>query len=461
MWHSPAGGCSQMNTNSASVTQTTGVEDVAVSMATRVGILLSGVAIQSLLAYALLPAGRGEFAVCILFAALLGVLLTPGADAGAQYYVMAKKISVSQGVSVALLICLVGAGLATALAIPLINSDIAFFRKAEPRSFHLALVLIPLSSFSNAVRHQLAGLRHFKRLALFSLVQTAANGLTLVWLVVGLRLGVAGALLAGCVGNLVAIIVCLRDLRRNAGLTWEIPSRLSLAGVLRYGLKYYIARIGWGVDVRVGILLLSLIAGRAEIGLFAVASGVMMRFVMISNAVFVPLLPRAAGDDDGRPSLVAFCARVTTWVTGAALILLLAFSLPLVRILLSAEFLPVIPLIRIMAPGILVFAGANILTAYFRGINRPDICSWAVGLGLGMNLVLVPLLYPEFGVDAAAWSMTIGLFGRSVLLSLAYFRMTRTSPRLIWLPQCGDIPRVLGVTRATINRVFSRSCADA
>ena len=450
-----------MSTNTTPIAQTTGVEDVAVSMATRVGILLSGVAMQSLLAYALLPTGRGEFAVCILFAALLGVLLTPGADAGAQYFVMAKKISVSQGVSVSLLISLAGAGLATVLAIPLINSDIAFFRKAEPSSLHLALVLIPLATFSNAVQHQLAGLRRFMRLALFSLVQTTANGLALVSLVVGLQLGVDGALFAACVGNLAMIIVCLRDLRQNAGLTAELPARSALIRVLRYGLKYYIARIGWGVDVRIGILLLSMLAGRAEIGLFAVASGLMMRFVMISKAVFAPLLPRAAGDDDGRPDLVAFCARITTWITGVALILLLAFHIPLIRILLSAEFLPAVPLIRIIAPGILVFAGANILTAYFRGIDRPDICSWAVGLGLGLNLFIVPLLYPKIGVEAAAWAMTIGLFGRSTLLSVAYYHMTRTSPSLTWLPQRGDLPRLLALMRSAINRVLNRSSVDA
>ena len=442
-----------------STAQTTGVEDVAVSMATRVGILLSGVGIQSLLAYALLPAGRGEFAVCILFATLLGVLLTPGADAGAQYFVMAKKISVSQGVSVSFLICLVGAGLATALAIPLINSDIAFFWKAEPRAFHLALVLIPLITFSTAVQHQLAGLRRFIRLGLFSLVQTTANGLALVSLVVGLQLGVDGALLASCVGNLVMIIVCLRDLRRNAELTAEIPARSALVGVLGYGLKYYVARIGWGVDVRVGILLLSMLADRAEVGLFAVASGLMTRLLIISNAVSVPLLPRATDGENGSPNLVAFCARITTWVTGAALILVLVFDIPLVRILLSAEFLPAVPLIRIIAPGIFVYAGASVFSAYFRGIDRPDICSWAVGIGLSINLVVVPLMYPKLGVEAAAWGMTMGLFSRSALLSVTYYRMTRTSASLSWLPQRGDVSRFLRLTRSAISRVLDRSSA--
>ena len=450
-----------MSSNSITTTQTSGVEDVVVSMATRVGILLSGVAIQSLLAYALLPAGRGEFAVCILFATLVGVLFTPGADAGTQYFVMIKRINVSQGVVVSLAICLCGAAAAAAMAIPLINSNVAFFQKAEPTSFYVALVLIPLAAFSNAVQHQLAGLRRFKVLALCSLIQTVANGLALVCLVVVLKRGVDGALFAACVGNLTMILACLRDLRRNADLTAETPARSTLVMVLRYGLKYYIARIGWGIDIRVGILLLSMLAGRAEIGLFAVASGLMMRLVMISNAVFAPLLPRTAKDDEGRPDLVAFCARITTWITGAALILLLAFHVPLVRIMLSAEFLPAAPLIRIIAPGILVFAGGNILTAYFRGVGRPDICSWAVALGLCLNLVMVPFLYPKVGVEAAAWAMTAGLFGRSALLSIAYSRMTRANPTINWLPQRGDIPRVVGLVRSEITSLLHRPPINA
>ena len=141
--------------------QRTGIEDVAVSIVTRVGLLFSGLAIQSLLAYVLLAAGRGAFAVCILFSALLGVLLTPGADAGAQYFVMAKKMSISQGTSVSLAICLIGGGLSAVLSVPLIRSDIAFFQNADPRSFYIALAIVPFSTFAGALQQLLAGLRRF------------------------------------------------------------------------------------------------------------------------------------------------------------------------------------------------------------------------------------------------------------------------------------------------------------
>lgn len=434
--------------------RTTGVEDVVVSMATRVGVLVAGIAIQSLLAYVLLPLGRGEFAVCILFSALAAVLFTPGADAGSQYFVMGKYITVSQGIAVSLAICLGGAAAAAALAIPLIQSNAAFFQKAERTSFHVTLALIPLTAFSNAVQHQLAGLRRFRTLALFALVQTATNGLALVLLVLVLQFGVVGALLSVCLSNLTMIVLCLHDLRRHAGLTAEFPVRSAFGQVLRYGFRYYVARIGWGIDLRIGVLLLSLFAGRAEIGLFAVASGLMMRFVMISNAVFAPLLPRTTSHDAGRPHLVAFCARITTWITGAALVLLLAIHIPLVRILLSDEFLDAAPLIRIIAPGILVFAGGNILTAYFRGVGRPDICSWAVALGLSLNLLLVPALYPTIGVSGAAWAMTAGLCGRSILLSIIFVRMTRTNVLMSWIPRPDDIQRLLILIRTEVRRLL-------
>ena len=422
-------------------------------MATQVGLTLAGVAIHSMLAYALLPAGFGSYSVCILFALLLGVLSSPGADAGAQYFVMAQRISVSQGVSVSLTICLVGAGLAAALAVPLVRSDLAFFRQAEPGSFLLALILIPLTTFSSAVQHQVAGLRRYGRLAWFALSQTAANALALAVLVVGLGHGVDGALLAYAAGNLVMIAACLRDLRRHRGLTWEAPSRPAFTRVLRYGAKYYVARIGWAVDLQAGVLLLGSIAGRAEVGLFAVASVLMFRVLMIANALSTPLLPRVAGAADGRPELVAFCVRSATWATGAALVVLVAFSTPLVAVLLSAAFLPVVPLIRILAPGMLVASGATILLTFFRGVNRPEVCSWAVWLGLSANLVTVLLLYPETGVLAGAWGVTIGQCCRGVLLFVAYYRTTRMSRCANWLPRRGDGARLRRLVRSALGHL--------
>ena len=438
--------------NNQAVRRNTGIEDVALSVATRLGSLLSGLAIQSLLAYALLPTGRGEFAICIMFAAFAGVLLTPGVDAGSQYFVMAKKISVSQGISVSLTICLIGSGLSVALTIPLIDSNIAFFQKADSKSFYLALIFIPVSTFGSATQHLLLGLRRFAQIALFSLIQTAANGFVLVVLLISIGLDVGGALVAASTGHLVMVVLCLFDLRRSSKATWEWPSWSSASLVLRYGLKHYVARIGWSVDVRIGVLLLGLMASRTEVGLFAVASALMAKFFLISNAVFQPLLTRAITHEAGRPDLVAFCSRIATWTTGFALVLFLIFAVPLMRLLLSEQFLPLVPLLRIIAVGVVTYAGAVILNAYFRATNRPGTCSWAIGIGLASTFLSVPLLYPVVGIYASAWGMTIGFVTRSAFLSVAYYRMSHTHPAISCLYRRGDFNQIRAFTKSAIYR---------
>ena len=441
-----------MNTKRKRPGSGAGVQDVAISLVTRVGVLFSGVLIQSLLAYALLPDGRGEFAVCILFASMSGVLLTPGAEAGAQYLVMAKRITVSQAVAVSLLICVFATIIATVVSLPLISRDVGFFGKADDSSFYIAICLIPLVTFSNALRHQLAGLRRFKRLAVYSLIQTSANGLVLLLLVFVLRLRVEGALIAACAGNIVVSIACIGDLVRNKGLKWIVPSLRDVIEVVRYGLKYHIARIGSGVDARFGVLLLGLIAGRVEIGLFAVASGLMMRSIAIPNAVFVALLPRVSDHGDGNPTLVAFCSRTVYGATGVAVALLVVLSRPLVQMLFSSEFLAIIPLIWIIAPGVWAYTGASITIAYFRATNRPGVCSWAVGCGLACNAIIVPLLYPIVGVRSAGWGMAVGLIVRSVVLLATFYRVTGMPFRSLLIPRVADFRRVVAMTGGMVFR---------
>ena len=86
--------------------------------------------IQSLLAYTLLPEGRGSFALCVVFAGVLGVLFTPGgARRRAVFRHDESRRPSRKGVGAALAICLGGGALAVTLAIPFVHGDIAFFHK--------------------------------------------------------------------------------------------------------------------------------------------------------------------------------------------------------------------------------------------------------------------------------------------------------------------------------------------
>lgn len=408
-------------------------------MVTRGMVLALGVVTQSLLAYTLLPEGRGAYAICVLFGDLAGVIFTLGSSRGAQYFVMARQISVSQGMAIAFAFCLIGSAAAVIVAIPLIHSGFGFFLNADTDSFYLALLLVPTSSLTFATVLQLEGLRRFDRLAAFSFFRSVVGAIAIVALVWGLDMGVNGAVLALALGHLVMIGVCLMDLRRHCGLVLELPSREGLKWVLQYGLKEYLARVGQALDLRVGGLLLGIVAGRADIGLFMAGNVLITRILNIPTAVSTYLLPRIAGGDARSLELAAFCARVTWWAVGSLLLIWFAVSPSLVPVLLSEAFSSVVRLTWIMSIGVFAYAGAEIFVAYFRGTNRPEVFSYAMWLGLSANVILFFTLYPTWGLPGSAWALTGGLLCRGSFLWFMFHRATRLPPGSTLLLRRSDV----------------------
>ena len=420
-------------------------------LATQAAMVLCAVAFQSLLAYMLLAEGRGAYAVCILFGSLLGKLFSPGCERGAQYLVMAGRMSLSQGVCLCLAVCLAGSVAAATLAVPAIYGDLSFFTKADTRSFCLALALVPLTSFSTALTMQLAGLRRFARLARLLPLRPAANLLALTILVPGFGLGVDGAVLSLAAGHAVLIAACLWELRRRCGLAPSKPTRDGLAQVLGYGLRYHPARLGAALQPRLGTLLLAAVASRAEIGAFALAAGLMTAVLQLPKAISAALLPRVAADGRGRPELVALCARASLWTTAAALAALLGLGEAPVRLLFSEAFLPAVALTRIMAPGILAWAAAALFMDYFLGTARPGVCSHAMWFGLGANAAAFFALYPPLGVEGAAWAMTAGLLARGAWIAAAFHRAAGMPPAAAWKPQRRDFHELRKAVRSAIR----------
>ena len=375
--------------------------------------------------------------MCVTFGLLLGLLFTPGAQQGAQYFVAAGRANVSQGVSSVLAISLAGGGTAALLAIPLIHSDIGFFRQARTDSFYLALILVPLTALSEGLKHQLAALRRFARLAAVRVLQIAANVLAIVVLVLGCDLGVDGALLALAGAQSFAVAACLLDLRHYCGLRVELPCRLVLPGIIGYGLRYHAARIGETLDQRVGVLVLGFIATQAEIGLFSAACALMLGFKLLSEPVGSVTFPRIVARE--RPETVALALRLVCALTGAAMLAVLVGAEFLVGVLLDDSFRPAVPMLWILAPGILAATAAGMFITHFKGANRPNICSWAVCFGLSVNFGALPFLYPLFGAEAAAWALTAGMICRCAFLAVAFRHKTRMPWLSIWLPRRGDV----------------------
>jgi len=401
-----------------------GMMDFGVTFIGRIlGIVLT-VASQSILAWGLGLEGRGAYAICILVPTFLTLIFMLGCDVAVQYEVASKRQSLSQGVMHITLYGLVASVAAIAVGVACVHLRVPVFTKVSPREMYLALAMIPMSFFLQSLVALLISIQEFACSAVFSIIGGVLQVILTVLFVLLLGWHVEGAVLSLLVGNFLVSASVIGVMRKRYGLVLARPDFAMIRDMLHYGLRYYLGKLSNMANAQVGTILLALFADKAEIGLFAVASQVTTRVMMVPDALMTVLIPRAATDSDGRQELVAQGSRVCFFICGAMLAVLALFARPLVCALFSPAFLGSVPLIRILALGVLLRCAAKIYVPYLLGTNRPGIVSFAVGTGALINLGLVLLLLPTIGLAGAAIAMGVSYVISSTILTMMFHRFS-------------------------------------
>jgi len=420
-----------------------GLRDFGMTFASRIAMVLIGLATQSCLAWVLGPGGRGSYAVCFLFATVLGICIVVGYDLPALYFVASKKFSVSEGVVHALIYAGIGSALAVGVGLLMMRMPLPFLQKASTRAFHLSLVFLPAAVYSYTFLQLLTSVREF---GWFAILQTAGAvtmlGATLVF-VWGLSWGPEGALLANIVAAVVTLAGTLVVLHAKHRLRWCRPSLAKLKAMLSYGARFYVGKISNLVNFQVGTIILALFATREEVGLFAVAAALTGRTMMIPDTLSGILIPRVAGNQAGVRRVVAICARLSLVICGGLLLILSVFARPLIALLFSPAFLPAVPLIWILAAGFLLRAPSKVLISYLVGSDHPGAVSAAMAAAIAVNVALVWALLPILHLPAAAiglagsYVVSAGIiawcychFGQVSLSDLLHFRRSDWAPLL-------------------------------
>ncbi|MEA3366722.1 MAG: oligosaccharide flippase family protein [Planctomycetota bacterium] len=330
-------------TRDASSTQATpgaagavGARQTAVSLATEVARIGLAVVATVLLARILGPAGRGSYAACTVFAALLTVLFFLGTDVGCLYFVGSRRFSVSEGVAHVVFSGLMFAVVAVAAGAVLIRMPWEFFQKAPPTAFYVALALVPINFLSLTLLRMLIQVRQFTWYGILATGRHLVYLAALVVIVWVLDLGVVGALVAMLVSSVIGLVPVLVLMRRKYDLRWVWPSRSSLGRVLHYGVRYYFGKVSNLVNMQVGTVVLAMFAPKEDLGFFAVAMALASRFEIVPTALNNVLFTRVAVDPGGRPELVARCVRMSGVVVGVVLAVAAVAGLP-ARVIRTAD----------------------------------------------------------------------------------------------------------------------------
>ncbi len=429
------------------------MRDLSVTLVAKVvgGVILLGT--QMCLAWMLGAAGRGSCAAAMLYSAGLNVVFIFGGELTAIYFVASKRFDLNAGVANAAVFTFVGSLVAIMVGWGLLQLPLTFFDKASPTAFHLALLSIPFTLASTVFTGLLTAVQRFKVFALLHVISLATTLTCTVLLVWVLDLGVEGALVAPLLGGGLTTTLALLYLRKAFGLRWVSPSFDALREMLSYGLRFYFGRLSYFINYQAGLIILAFYATREDMGIFALASQLVVQSMVVPDTLNKVLIPRAAADDEGRSALIAQSARLSGLVCGGLLLGLAVLATPVVRILFSAEFLPSVPLIRILAVGFTIRAVGRVLVPYLLGIDRPELSSLAAAAGMVVNLVLLFLLLPRIGIAAAALALSLGYVASTAIIAVAFSKNSGMRLRDTWLLQRADLVRLNGVVRGLIAKV--------
>jgi O-antigen/teichoic acid export membrane protein len=429
-----------------------GIKDAAYTFGGRIALLIIALVNQGMLAWILGPADRGSLAVCLIFTALLTLVFSVGCDVTAIYFVASKKFTISEGITHTLVFAAFISVSAIGAGFILIQTPFAFFSKATPSDFYLALFLIPIALVSTILRSLLAAVREFGWLATSNIAVSILDLITIFLFVFFFSMGVTGALVANILVGLITIIGMVLFYRWKHDFTLVRPSLNKMRLMLGYGIRYYFGKISNKVNFQMGTIILAFFATREEVGFFALATLLMVRMMILPNTIGAVILPRIASDKKGRPELVAQSVRLTGSITALLLILVGVFAKPIIALLFSPAFLPAVPLVWILIPGIAVRGACKMFVPYLNGTNRPEISSLSVVYGALANLTLLAVFMPIMGMPGAAVAMVGGYLVSSVYLAIYFQRLSGLGFPGTWLFRQKDWGMVKELARIGFGR---------
>jgi O-antigen/teichoic acid export membrane protein len=414
------------------------LRDLSFSAFGRVAAVLLSFAMQCALAWFLHPAGRGQYAICLTFTAILVTFTTLGIDLAIGYQVASQQLTRHQGISAALTAWALSSAIAVAAGCLLMQLPIPYFEKSPRTAFYASLCWSATMIFYQSMQSLLPALRRFRFLAVLTALQwCVAVGLTYVFCAV-YRFDVHGPIYANIAAGAVVMAACLGMFLAGERLAFGLPPVVSWKPLLQYGLRAWPGLLTQYFNASLGVILLSFFVDEAEIGLYAAAMMLMSQMTGIADMVRLVVTPRSAERADGHPDLVALCSRGMAPLCLLVFLGLAAFGRPLVCVCFSEHFLGSLTLMYLLMPGVFLQSCTRNTLSFFYGTGRPHIVAAASLAEFAVNLAAMFAVVPRFGLQGAAIAADVSIFVSSGLLAYNFLRLTARRPASLFVPTWGD-----------------------
>jgi O-antigen/teichoic acid export membrane protein len=208
---------------------------------------------------------------------------------------------------------------------------------------------------------------------------------------------------------------------------------------LLFGLKAHVGEAAQYCNYRVDLLFVNYFAGLQAAGYYAIAVRIAELLFQISSSMRLVLFTRVVHLTKAEMDrLPPFLIRNTLLITGIVATGLYVASPLAVRLLLPA-YLPSIPLLYLLLPGVCLATVFQMVTGALNGRGKPALSMYLMVGGLALGLATYSLMIPRFGAEGAALASTTVYTVESLVAAVILSRLLSTPLHLLLVPQVHDL----------------------
>lgn len=395
------------------------IRDVALSLVTRVALIVAGILTSVLTARTLGVAGRGEYFYIVTLANLATQFGNFGL-ASSNTYSLANDHSLLPRLAansfwIALII-----GTLAACGILIFESNPAKSHWIEGPAW-LLIILVPCMLYVLLASNLLIGMSLIRHYNIFQLGSTAFQ-LIGVAFAAWMMWGVEKFLLVSGVTGLISAAALVTMLGRVHKLSWRFDLQLFRTNLGYSGRAYVATLLSYGVS-RAVVLLLERYSETEELGIYSVAVQFADVLMIVPATVAMVLFPELLKDTVEHRFARTMRATRQIALLMAMLCVLTGFVAAwIVPTLFGEAFVPAVQVLWWMLPGVFFLSLANIVSQYLatRGIPLANVFAWLGGLVFLM--ATSSYLIPRWGALGAAASQSFTYISLSMILIMLAYR---------------------------------------
>jgi O-antigen/teichoic acid export membrane protein len=385
------------------------------------------------------PQGRGELAALILWPSVLVMFFSLGTNQAIVFHTGQKHDGISEVWTASTLIglaqsfCVVVAGL---IVIPVA------LHRYSPEFRHLALIFLfssPLLIFSGYPANLLQGKLDFLSFNCIRTIAPLIYALGMLALLLVRKANLQFVVAFQILGYVMAVVGGVSILIRTERIRFSLKKRV-MKSLLRFGWKTQMATVTSYVNQRVDQLLLSLLVGPRELGLYVVAVTVSLAVGFLPQSLAMVTL--AGGSNlsrEGAKALIAQSFRTSLFWLVASCSALFVVAPWLISLVFGPKFSGSTLACRILLPGSIALGLNQVLYEGARSLNDPVLPSFAEGLAAVLTCFGLYVLLPRLGFIGAAIASTLA-YSSSLVFMLVLYRLRLDFP----------LYELLGVSDATV-----------